>query len=152
VSNSTGSPQGGQKSGKDPCGDHAAFAWFAQNVSFEAGVDAGQGAGVSGEAEFSLNEIGLNGGYGGPSYGVDVHAGLNVQISGPGVEKGWFGQTQVCAGHGLGLCIKVQTQNNHTNWSVMLGGVEGFSITNHLMYHMPLLESKMKSPSRCTRM
>jgi hypothetical protein len=49
------------------------LAWFAKNVSFEAGVDAGFGAGVSGEAEFGQVPFYLGKDYGGITRGNDIY-------------------------------------------------------------------------------
>ncbi len=148
----TPEPQDDRSLVGDPCGNHAAFAWFAHNVSFEAGVDFARGAGVSASAAFSLEEISAEAGFGGISYGQDAHVGVNIQTSGAGVQEGWFGQSQLCVGRGLGLCIKTQSQRGTVSWSLMIGGVHGASFTNHLMYHKSLLgPAPMTSPSRCTK-
>ncbi len=147
-------PQGDQQSNVDPCNEasNPVAEWLYDNVSLELGVDGGFGAGGVASANLGFKEIAAEGGFGGLIFGTEAHAGLDIQVSGPGVATGFFGQSQLCLGNGLGACVKVSSQNGHASWTGTLGAVAGFSFSNMLMYHQSVLgPAPMPKPRGCPR-
>jgi RHS repeat-associated protein len=133
------------------CAGNPVIEWLVDRVSFGVGASAGFGVGASAAADFSAEEIGATGGIGLMQFGADVRAGVNIRLSGPGTDTGAFGQTQICAGFGLGGCFKFQFQNGFVSTELSLGAAAGLSFSNSLMYHQSLLGPAPLPASRCSK-
>jgi hypothetical protein len=131
------------------CQRGAVSTWLINNVSAEGGVDAGFGAGVSGSVDMSLKEVGGDAGLGVMQFGAEAHAGVSVQLAGPGIGSGFFGETQLCGSLGLGACLTLQHQGGHTSFSVTLGVGLGASVGNALKYHQTVLPPSMPAIPGC---
>jgi hypothetical protein len=116
------------------------------------GADAGFGAGVSADIDMNFKEIGMDVGFGAMQFGADAHVGVSIQLTGTGVENGAFGQSQICAGLGIGACFNIQSQGGQVSTSLTLGAVEGVSFSNSLMRHQALLgPAPLPAPAGCQR-
>ena len=115
-------------------------------------MEGGLGAGGDVSANLSFREIAADTGFGGLIFGVDSHAMLDIQVSGPDINTGAFGESQLCAGNGVGACVKFNTQNGHKSWTVSFGAVAGGSFSNMLKHHKSILgPAPMPSPRGCPK-
>ena len=136
----------------NPCDSDSFWNWLYENVSIEGGIDGGVGVGLSGSIDANLNEISADGAFGGIILGTDSHAGVDIQLSGPGLQQGAYGLTQICGGlRGIGACVSFAQQAGHTTTSLTFGTVNGYSFVNALAYHIPLLGPAPFPGSTCNK-
>jgi RHS repeat-associated protein len=138
-------PAGDMTDTVTPDGNNPVAEWFYNNVSLDVGADAGFGAGLSGSADFNFKE-GTTSVLLGQVYGVDAGGGVNVQLTGPGLENGFYGATKVCLGAGVGGCFEIDFQYGHVSTSVTAGANAGFSFMSGPGYHATLYGHTPASP------
>ena len=136
-----------------PC-PGAVKQWVYDNVALKGEAQAAWGAGVVAEGQINLKEFTGAAGISGASFGADAHASANFSLYGPGLQNGFYGETQGCLHILVGLCLGVTHQNGHSNWELSVGAGAGASFSNALKYHKQLLPEAPypgTKPGECTK-
>jgi hypothetical protein len=91
-------------------------ATAGNSPSLELGASTGVGPGVAATVDANRNETSVDVSAGAIIVGRDVSLGVNIPISGPGLQEGFYGLSQVCAGYrGVGGCYQLASQNGHAS-------------------------------------